>query len=76
MYSCGKGEVTTLISGFGVNLHPLSLKNFGFSSYCASTVLFLSSFDQVSLGTAYEQELSIAKLLIPLAILKNPFSPQ
>lgn len=39
-------------------------------------VWFLSSLDQVSLGTAHEQSVSMARLFDPLTILKRPFSPQ
>jgi len=39
-------------------------------------VKFLSPLVQVSLGTAQAQSDSIPKLLIPLTILKKPYSPQ
>lgn len=49
-------------------------KDFGFSKL--GFVVFLTSLVHVSVGTAHWHEVSIPKLLVPLTIWKNPFSPQ
>lgn len=67
---------------FGDSLLQVDLSAFNWvffllaASSAESLVVFLSSWVQVSLGTAHEQVDSIPKLSTPLTSLKSPFSPQ
>jgi hypothetical protein len=82
-YSWGSGSVICYFpSNFGDSLLQVDLYAFNWvffllaASSADNFVVFLSSWVQVSLGTAHEQVDSIPKLSIPLASLKSPFSPQ
>ena len=74
-------ETTYYFTDFGEILSHLLVasfwsENYGSESYIFGLVSFRKSFVQVSTTLAQEQSVSIAKLSMPLIILKKPPSPQ